>query len=143
MVYRDEVVALRARLDALERELADAADLSRRVEQLEAENQALRARLVEANRRLRELEPEPSDKDTEGERAARRYQQNIDSLRALADSSRSDRVRCEYLLQIARIYVRRLDEPDKARDVYREALAIDPGYEVARAELEALEPEAD
>lgn len=140
MVYRDETVALRARVEALERKVSETDHLRRRVAVLEVENDELRAQLAEARQRLRDVvKNSPSGVAMPADpRSARRYQQNIDSLRALADSASSDRVRCEYLLQIARIHARRLHQNDRAREVYIELLAIDPTYQVARAELDEL-----
>lgn len=140
MVYRDESVALRARIEALERKVAETDHLKRRVAVLEVENDELRAQLSEARERLRALKSEPGGEHSPADpRTARRYQQNIDSLRALADAASSDRVRCEYLLQIARIFARRLHQDDRARAVYVELLAIDPTYQVARSELDELD----
>jgi hypothetical protein len=141
VVYRDDTVALRARVESLEREVAETEHLRRRVAVLEVENDELRSRLIELRKRIRDLVGTASDAGASAvdARAARRYQQNIEGLRALAESASSDRVRCEYLLQIARIYARRLLQSERAREVYVELLAIDPSYQVARTELEALE----
>jgi tetratricopeptide (TPR) repeat protein len=139
VIYRDETVALRARVEVLERQVAETEHLRRRVAVLEVENDELRARLTQLRGQLREaLGSRPGEHAPVDPRVDRRYHQNIDSLRSLADSARSDRVRCEYLLQIARIYARRLHQIDRAREVYTEVLRIDPSYEVAARELEKL-----
>ena len=133
-------MALRARLEALERKLVETEHLRRRVAVLEVENDELRARVAELRAKVRELTAaEEIERNSTDPRTARRYEQNIDGLRNLADSARSDRVRCEYLLRIARIYARRLKQFDRAREVYTEVLAIDPSYAVARSELDGLD----